>query len=878
MNDLVVFAAWWLAMALVGALAFPTCFFTFRHLPDRGYALSRTLGLLVASYFAWLAAHVTTGGVPILIGLAALAGVSAFFGRGLWRSQLQFLKANVGYVLLVEVIFFLLLWVGIAYEISTGAIFQTEKPADFSVLNGILQTPHMPPRDPWAAGAYVSYYYFGFYMLAFLAKLTGTVPAVAYNMGLALTMASTGVVALGLGYALTGKRRWGLLLVFAMTFMGNLDYWFRVAHVYEFGDLQTRYLANHPADPLLHKGLQGVFEYLMQPISHHWEYFQASRIADLTPGEHLISEFPAFSFVLADVHPHLIALPFVMLTLCLSLSIARAPRPGWLAFGPTWGLRIGQGLLAAVVYGSLGFINSWDLPTVLAVLGAALVLRELWAGADGWRWIVRVLGVLAPITVLAVVAFAPFYHTLRTQARGIGVVLKDAATPSGPVPARTDLYFWLVLVGPFLLVLVPALIARARGPMLHPPEPARPPRPMDEPAKAPRPKRKRAPAPARKAAPSAAPPRLARACSLCGQAAAADTDECAACGGDVVSTTPRAVLPDHWGRRWLSATGRFLAGGVRPWGYALLAVVTAVAIFDLAYPLWNPAVTVFSLLLLVLALAGIAARGESRELSFAAALTAIAFLLMAGGEWFYVRDEFVAYAHLPRMNTMFKFYVQVWVLLSAASVAFLAWFWDEVWPSWGVVARRTWAALAVFVGIGVVAFPIAAYYDRVTHYGASFSQLDGTEFLSVVAPEDWRALNWLRGQVSPYGYHPPVILEAWGGSFTLSARVATYLGLPTVLGWEGHEQQWRGGRARAIWQGVDEADTVEQRYQDIDQLYTSPDLAFTRAAIRRYAIELVYVGKFEREKYPAADFSKWEKLGRAIYADGPVVIYALDKP
>jgi YYY domain-containing protein len=887
MNEPAVFFAWWLAATLLGVIAFPICFFTFRHLPDRGYTFSRTLGLLVASYFGWLSAHAATGLVPIAVGLGALALLAAYLGRGLWAQQREFLKSSLGTIAVAEILFFVLLAFGTWYEASTGAIYQTEKPADFTVLNGILQTPHVPPRDPWAAGAYVSYYYFGYYMLAFLAKLTGTAAVVAYNMGLALTLAQTGIVAFGLGYALTRKRGWGLLLVFAMTFMGNLDYWFRAPHVYRYGDLQARYLSNRAPDPNVTKGLGGTIDYLLHPAAqavedgrpnpagHNWEYFQASRIIDLTPGEHLISEFPAFGFVLADVHPHLISLPFFMLCLALALSLARAPWPGWRALGPDVGRRIVQLVLVGLVFGSLGFINSWDLPTVLAVLGAALVMRELWSGQPGAGWLVRASAVGAPIALLAVLAYVPFYQTLRTQARGIGLLLHDPIP--NEVAARTDLYYWLVLVGPFLLVLVPALIERARGTTWVRRDAARA---DDEAAKAARAKRaKRAEA---KAAAVPAPP--ARACSLCGVPVGEGVDTCPSCGGDVISVATSAALPESGLWRRLGALGRVLAGGVAPWGYVVLLLVVAVAIFDLLLPLWNPAVTFFSLVLMVLALASIASRGDSRELSFAAALAAIGFLLIAGAEWFYVRDLFSQYPHLYRMNTVFKLYMQAWVLLSAASVALLAWMWEAVWPGWRPISRRVWTGLAVFVGIGVVAFPFMAYYNRVSQYGAppGQSQLDGTEFLRF-SPDpgvqaDGRALDWMRAHVSAESDDPPRILEAWSGSFVLSARVATYVGLPTIIGWEGHEEQWRGGKDRPIWHGVDAEDTVRRRYEDVNQLYTTADLGLARFLLDRYKIRYVYVGPYERSRYPEGDFSKWEKLGRAIYSDGPVTIYELPSP
>jgi uncharacterized membrane protein len=883
MNELITLISWWLATTLLGAIAFPTAFFTFRHLRDRGYAAARVLGLLLASYVAWMAAHQLTGLLPIVIGIAALAALSAYLGRGLWKQQWQFLREQSGYIVVAESVFLALLLFGVWYETTTGAIFQTEKAADFSVLLGVMTTPHMPPRDPWLSGAYVSYYYFGYFMLAVIAKLTGTVPAVAHNMGLALTMAFTGLVAFGLGYALTGRRRFGLLLVFAMTMMGNLDYWFRAPHAYQFGDLQARYLANHPAEAGIHGGVGGMFEYLLNmmlgssPQNHNWEYFQASRIIDLTPGEHLISEFPAFSFVLADVHPHLLSLPFFMLAIGLALSIAKAPLPGWRAFGTRRGWQVAQWIVAGLLYGSLGFINSWDLPTVLTVFGVALLLRELWAGRGNMLAALgRAIAVGVPIVAVAVAAYVPFYLTLRTQARGIGILGRVIDTASGPVAGRTDIYYWLVIIGPFLLVLVPALVWRARvgsgrSSGTPPTSPSTSTAPSTEAPKAVRARKKREVA--RKATADRPLVRPSRACSVCGAAAAADVAVCAQCGGDVVGPDLRADVPDGRVRRALITAGRWLSGSVSPWGKVLAVAAGVLAIVDALYPLLNPSVTIFSLVFLVLAVASIAARNESRELSFAAALVAVGFLLIAGCEWFYVRDLFSMFPHLYRMNTVFKLYMQAWVLLSAGSVALLAWFWEAAWPRWSPTARRIWLGLAIFVGIGVCIFPVAAYHNRVSLYGASISQLDGSEFLSIVSPDEARAVDWLRANVPTTSDPKPVMLQAWGGSFTLAGAAATFSGLSTVLAWEGHEEQWRGGKERPVWHGIDADDTVLRRYGDVDALYQSPDLDLTRRLIDRYGIQYVYVGPIERQKYGSADFGKWEKVGHVVYNQGAVVIY-----
>ena len=107
-----------------------------------------------------------------------------------------------------------------------------------------------------------------------------------------------------------------------------------------------------------------------------------------------------------------------------------------------------------------------------------------------------------------------------------------------------------------------------------------------------------------------------------------------------------------------------------------------------------------------------------------------------------------------------------------------------------------------------------------------------------------------------------VLAEAVGGSYTYYARVSTHTGLPTVLGWPGHEGQWRGGY---LEQG--------SRQEDLRQLYQSPDWSTTLSVLDRYAIDYVYLGELERQTYPPIFEAKFEAFMELIYANDSVHIY-----
>src|SRR5688500_8682348 len=111
---------WWLLLSLIGLLALPLSFFTLRHLPDRGYAGSRVLGVLVVAYVAWLVHYHADFKIAVACGFAVLAGLSFFFGRGLWAVHLDFLRRRAAYIVLVEVFCLVVLMAAADYKIGTG--------------------------------------------------------------------------------------------------------------------------------------------------------------------------------------------------------------------------------------------------------------------------------------------------------------------------------------------------------------------------------------------------------------------------------------------------------------------------------------------------------------------------------------------------------------------------------------------------------------------------------------------------------------------------------------------------------------------------------------------------------------------------------------
>lgn len=355
--------AWWAVVVLLGFAALPLTFLTMKHLPDKGYAFSKILALLFVGYMGWLFGHLGFGSaVPFVTVFLLLAASLLLLSRS-WHALVEFFKAHFGYVMVVELLFLAAFLLAGAFKMRTADITGTEKPMDFAMINGILASFKMPPQDPWLSGGSISYYYFGYFIVAMLVKLTGVLPSVGFNLAVALFWALAAVASFGLGYALTRKYRYATFSCLSVTLLGNLDYWHRAFQSFSIGDLRATYYHFNP-DPSIPKGLAGFFGFVFNPLSRYWDYFQASRIITVPPTEKLINEFPSFSFFLSDLHPHVMAIPFVLFTLALVFSMMKAPIPSLEVFGGRRPWQVMQLVLTAMVFGSLGFLNSWDFPTL----------------------------------------------------------------------------------------------------------------------------------------------------------------------------------------------------------------------------------------------------------------------------------------------------------------------------------------------------------------------------------------------------------------------------------------------------------------------------------------------------------------------------------
>ncbi|MGH7858032.1 MAG: DUF2298 domain-containing protein, partial [Candidatus Binatia bacterium] len=406
--------AWWAGVSLLGHAVAPLVERLFPRFPDRGLPFSRPLALISVTYASWIAGSF---GAPPRAALLASIVLLVFA----WAIARRFSSdaASTRDRLFDEATFFAALLAFAALRGLQPAISGAEKYMDFAFFNACLRAESFPPGDPWLAGAPINYYYFGYLLFANVAQLTRVPPEIAYNLSIATVGAMVFTGAVSIGRVLAGSLRAGLLSGLAVAVLGNLD-----------GFLQL---------VVERKGLAG------------FDYWRSSRVVPDT-----INEFPFFSLLHGDLHPHVSAL---VVLLPLIATGAAAWQDGAAGSPRVYLLRPLRFAVAAILLGCLSLTNPWDLPVMLTFLGI-VSLSRVWRRERPWRAVAAIAGGLVLLVVLASIVSLPFTSHFDAPLRGIG-----------RVHAKTDLLPFLTVFGLLLSAPIVFLVRRAESWMPSEPEP-----------------------------------------------------------------------------------------------------------------------------------------------------------------------------------------------------------------------------------------------------------------------------------------------------------------------------------------------------------------------------------------------------------------------
>ncbi|HLI07520.1 MAG TPA: DUF2298 domain-containing protein [Ktedonobacteraceae bacterium] len=265
-------------------------------------------------------------------------------------------------------------------------------------------------------------------------------------------------------------------------------------------------------------------------------------------------------------------------------------------------------------------------------------------------------------------------------------------------------------------------------------------------------------------------------------------------------------------------------------------------------------------------------RLQDRSLAFTLFLGSLAFALIAGCEVLFLKDVFAD--SYPRMNTVFKFYFQCWALLSITSGTGLYFILEGFRPDAlaALEQRRVQRGLEVLWSLCLLAFllagavyPIAGSYARTGGFAQRTNSLDGLAYMKTYSPGDYGAITWLNTHVSG----DPVIIEAVGPDYSDYARISAFTGLPTPMGWVGHEYQWRVNWLNEGNNAID----FNRRSSDIDTIYTSTNPQVVLSLMNYYHAQYLIVGALEKAKYPKANLQRFSAYMQVVYSAYGDTIY-----
>jgi len=232
---------------------------------------------------------------------------------------------------------------------------------------------------------------------------------------------------------------------------------------------------------------------------------------------------------------------------------------------------------------------------------------------------------------------------------------------------------------------------------------------------------------------------------------------------------------------------------------------------------------------------------------FVLLLVALGLLAVIGPEFFYLRDQFGW-----RINTIFKFYYQAWLLWSVAVSFGVAVLLQDLRSKWKIA----FSVILFVVLFAALVYPVLSLWSKTNGFQPQAGiDMNGTAYYENQNPDEMAAIEWLQTA------SPGVVLEAVGGSYSSFGRIATMSGQPTVLGWPGHESQWRGG-----------AREMGSRQSDIEQIYRSARWDEAEEILNEYNVKYVVVGSLERSTYGVNE-SKFELYLIPVFQQGQVTIY-----
>ncbi|MBC8333958.1 MAG: glycosyltransferase family 39 protein [Anaerolineales bacterium] len=831
---------WYFFVFILGVFTYPIVRMAFPGLADKGYPLSRALGLVLLAYFPWL---LGSFGIPysrltialVLATIMLIGAWQAYRQRDALRIEWQ---ENRKYYLMIEGLFLAFFLIDLLIRIGNPDLWHPskggERPMDLSYLHAVLKSTSFPPYDPWFAGGYINYYYYGFVLVGTPVKLLGLTPTTAYNFILPTLFAMVGTGAFSIGWNLLGRTSIrntrevaedinsespnpnieSQISKFKTRFIAGIS---AAAGMILLGNLGTIRTVYHGLQRIIdsngHYADINVFEHLwlairgfakmttgaILPLRGGDWYWLPSRVIPAPGDVEPITEFPLFTFLYSDLHAHMIVLPLAVLAIAWALSFVHARLNGKMSFFQiTFELAMG-----GLIIGAMRPTNTWDifayLPLAALVVGYALFRSSHY----------RLRGDLQS-------------PNLQNSA---GLQIQPEQGESKSIIFRTG----TALAGMAALAIFATIFYQ---------------------------------------------PYIAS----FGQA----YGETRLWTG---SHTPLSSYFTHWGlflfvivswmwwetHEWMANTPLSALNKLRPhrstmnlFGAALLAFLIWLAFLGVGIG-WIALPLAFWAGLLILR----ADLDEGKRL--------VLFLVGTGLVLTIAVELIVLVGDIGRMNTVFKLYLQTWTFFALSGGASLGWLLPEITKKWTPNWRSAWQSVAIVLLAGAALFTVTATFDKIRDRTASEAPpgLDGMAYMATASHwdeedmdlgQDYQGILWMRENVDG----SPVIVEANTPEYRWGSRYTIYTGLPGVVGWNWHQRQQRA---------LIPPNLITDRVEEIRAFYETTDLSEAELFLQKYEVRYIVLGQVEQNYYPGEGLEKFESyeggLWDEVFRDKDTVIYAV---
>ncbi|GAB5491477.1 MAG: hypothetical protein Phog2KO_16920 [Phototrophicaceae bacterium] len=923
---------WWIMLIVIGLVTFPLLFTAFPNLADKGYGFSKILGMLLIGWIAWFGANFklplwSQGGLVFL--LLTLAGFSAYLTYIRREIIVEYLQNHWQRLLIIELISLTMFLIFIGLRLTNPDLWHNamggEKPMDFAYFNAVLRTSVFPAYDPWYAGGNINYYYFGYVIVGVPTLLLKIVPSFAYNLILPTLFATTGIGAFSVAFNIVASwttrqvetldsekvtivRRMGnpyvagIVALLLTVVLGNLDTprvlieegiarlggYERPTGLENYlidqyteengippqGDellaIQNRASQGHLPDEIAYEidirvdlaqsffsGLGRALSGDPLPIGSNRWYWAPSRIIDETPGVGggAITEMPFFTFIYGDLHAHMINMPIMLFALLfIFYEVSAGRRDERSLFAQFLAIFLG-----ALAIGMMKATNTWDWPSfmLLAIVGLGFAWWKRWEHSFDTQIILRSLVFIAPSLIFTAIMSAWLYSSFGVETTDIGFLMRLATYSI----VRVLLLIFVISGAGFVLWYLAPLVSDGInrrsiahmflyiGGFIS-------------------------------LATFVVAPYDAWYASLYSSVALWEGNQ-----------TPLWVYWNIHGlflflitslliwetARWLRATHVRDLRGQGTWLVVGASTVGLLLLISLVLGFMGNHVALIAIPLIVWIAILFFRPEQAVPMQYVLVLAGFALALTLGVEIVVISGD------IGRQNTVFKFYIQVWLLFSVVGGVAFAWLIQRA-DLWRFRIQLIWFVPLMLLVAAASMFPFSAARARtvdrfvqdipLTLNGMDYMQ-EATHYLmdyGVVIPfeNDYHIIRWLQEEVEG----TPVIMEgrSLASEYRYNSRISINTGLPTVLGWNWHQRQQRT---------LDPLSRiVQQRESNVKYFYESDDITSVVNMIRYYDIEYIIVSDMEIAMYPEGiqKFNRMVELEllSIVYQHGVGLIYQAD--